>query len=398
MTTAQQRHRLKMERKKLEREQRSLQNERIELARADAPKPERQREIEDRHVAINGELDRIDGELDKLPNDQRSAEQREADALVAGYDLGAVAAMVTGERRSLDGPTAEYNAERNIPDGQFSIRALAVETRAATTVPASVSVAERPLIYGPFATGDAAFFGIAPEIVEVGTAGYPVLTSDPSVKGPFTDSTDATETNGVIALYSLPPERVQAGFRYRRTDAARFAGLDTGLREALREALGAAFDAQVVAQIVADVNRTAANAADTFATVFSRFVYPNVDGTYAADEAALRIMVGADTLTDWAALYRTNNSDASSVAAVRALVGGLRVSANIPDTAANKQDVLIRKGGNQDFAAAVWENVELVEDRVSAVGTGEVKLTAIMLAAWDVLRSDGFVRVQAQHQ
>ena len=67
-----------------------------------------------------------------------------------------------------------------------------------------------------------------------------------SVKGPFTDSTEAAQTDATFVANSLAPERLQASFSYTRTDAARFAGLDASLRLALNGGLQEKLDQQAI--------------------------------------------------------------------------------------------------------------------------------------------------------
>ena len=64
-----------------------------------------------------------------------------------------------------------------------------VEERAAATVPASIGPASQAAVITPvFASGDGAFLGIERPTVPVGDAAFPVLSTSPSVKGPFSDS------------------------------------------------------------------------------------------------------------------------------------------------------------------------------------------------------------------
>ena len=71
-----------------------------------------------------------------------------------------------------------------------------------------------------FASGDGAFLGIERPIVGVGVAAYPVLGTNPSVKGPYTDSTEAGQTDAVFSANSLAPERLQASYAYRASECS----------------------------------------------------------------------------------------------------------------------------------------------------------------------------------
>ena len=46
--------------------------------------------------------------------------------------------------------------------------------------------------------------------------------------------------------------------------------------------------------------------------------------------------------------------------------------------------------------AAMWEGVTLINDEISGAAKGELKVTAILLAAFKVIRTDGFARVENQ--
>ena len=141
----------------------------------------------------------------------------------------------TFEKRSTDGAAAEVQQHFGLGSHQVPLSMLrvdrGVETRAAATVPASIGDASQAEVVTPvFASGDGAFLGVERPVVPVGTAAYPVLSTLPDTKGPFTDSTEAAQTDATFVANNLSPERLQASFSYRRSDAARFSGLDASLR------------------------------------------------------------------------------------------------------------------------------------------------------------------------
>ena len=105
-----------------------------------------------------------------------------------------------------------------------------------------------PIVQPVFATsGIAAFLGVDMPVVPVGEAAFPVLTSSPIARGPYTDSTEAAETTGTFSTELLAPERIQASFFYRRVDRARLAGMESGsAASALASALSEKVDAEVV--------------------------------------------------------------------------------------------------------------------------------------------------------
>ena len=96
-------------------------------------------------------------------------------------------------------------------------------------------------------------------------------------------------------------------------------------------------------------------------------------------------------------LYRGNSADDSAVDSIRRISGGLKVSPHVAPAASNKQDVIVRLGSRMDAVAPLWEGVSIINDEVTGAKKGEITITAVLMAAWKVIRTGGFKRVQAQH-
>ena len=109
------------------------------------------------------------------------------------------------------------------------------------------------------------------------------------------------------------------------------------------------------------------------------------------------LLVGGATISDMAETYRSNNADDSAVDSLRRITGGLRVSPHLPAVAASKQGVIVRRGSRMDAVAPLWEGVTLIPDEVTKASTGEIVITAVLLAAFKIIRTDGFAHIQAQH-
>ena len=341
-------------------------------------------------VIAEGESER------RAATDNEGAELR---AMLEGASLGAWFQAVI-EGRALEGREAELGQHFNLPANAFPVEMLRepVEVRAVTTAPDNAGRTQRPIVGPVFAGGDASFLGISMPTVGVGDQVFPVLTSRPTVGGPHTDSSEVAETTGAFSAEVLSPGRFQASFFWRRTDAARFAGLGESLRRALNSGLGEALDKAIIGQVETDVTRTAASAADTFQTYRNRLVYAAIDGRWASREADIRLLVGGDTLGAMAGKYRANTADDSAADSLRRISGGLKVSAHIAATAAHKRDVIVRVGSRPDAVAPIWRGVSLIPDEITKAKSGEIQVTAVMLAAYKVTRTAGFARVQAQHQ
>ena len=360
---------------------------------------------------IRQESDRLTAEFREVETKLRAAtiaegaeapadpgESRERAELIERANIGAIFAAAV-EHRGTEGAESELQTELGLRPNQVPLDLLRmpVETRAVTPAPANAGASQQPIVQPVFADGAAAFLGVDMPTVPVGDAVFPVLTTRPTVGGPHTDSSEVAETTGAFTAEVLKPSRLQASFFYRRTDAARFAGMGEALRQALSEALSEANDQEVIDQIVTDVNRTDATAKHTFTTYRSALVYGRIDGRFASMESDIRVLVGSSTLAHMASAYRANTADDSAVDSIRRISGGLRVSPHIAAVAANKQDAIVRRGSRRDMVAPVWDGVTLIPDEVTKAKTGEIVITAVALSARKVIRTDGFARIQTQH-
>ena len=186
-----------------------------------------------------------------------------------------------------------------------------------------------------FATGSLSYLGVDMPSVPVGDAVFPVLTSRPVVRGPFTGSDVAAETDGSYDADLLAPERVQASFSYLRTDAARFSMLGER-REALNSGLTEKIDAEGIAGANglltgANLANHAAGGTTTFAQYVSRFAFSRVDGRFAATTRDLKALVGSPIFAHMGSVYRANETDTSAVDRLMSVIGmdNIRVSAHV---------------------------------------------------------------------
>ena len=335
------------------------------------------------------------------------AETRELAQLTERANVGDILSA-TFEKRQTTGEAAELQKHFGLGSHQVPLSMLrtnrAVEERAAATVPGSIGDASQAEVVTPvFSSGDGAFMGIERPTVPVGDAAYPVLSTMPAVKGPFTDSTEAVQTDAAFVATNLSPERLQASFSYRRTDAARFAGLDASLRLALNGGLQEKLDQQAIEGtdgLLTGTNLPNNNVstATTFALYLSGLLYGRVDGRYARTPGDVRMIVGQGTFTHAASTYKGNNSDESGVERLQAQSGGLMVSAHVPAVSANKQNALIRLGMERGGAIQpLWQGVSLIVDEFTRAAFGEVIVHAVLLANFAITRKAQFSKRQTQH-
>ena len=334
------------------------------------------------------------------------AEARELQRITKRANVGDILSA-TFEKRNTSGEAAELQKHYGIGSHQIPLELLRVdrgiETRAAATVPASIGDASQaPVITPVFASGDGAFLGIERPTVPVGDGSFPILSTMPSVKGPFTDSTEAAQTDAEFVATNLSPERLQASFSYRRTDAARFSGLDAALRLALNSGLEEALDKQAISGTdglltATNLPNANVNTATTFALYLSGLLYGRVDGRFARTPSDIRMILGGGTFTHASSTYKGNNSDESGVERLQEKSGGLMVSAHVPAVASSKQNALIRLGMERGAAVQpMWQGVSLVVDEFTRAAYGEIIVHAILLANFAITRKAQFHKQQVQ--
>ena len=138
------------------------------------------------------------------------------------------------------------------------------------------------------------------------------------------------------------------------------------------------------------------SSADSFQTYLSRLGFGRVDGRFAMTLTDLRLLVGTATLGHMGTQYNTPVYDSAANVLMNKL-GGFRVSAHVPAVASDKQNAIVRLGMRRDAVSPIWQGVTIVNDEITKVDTGEIKITAIMMMNMRVLRAGGFVKIETKH-
>ncbi len=334
---------------------------------------------------------------DQLTGDGEDTELR---ALHTRANVGTIFAAAL-EHRATDGAESELQAHFKLGANQIPLSMLRTEARAVTPAPADVGANQQPVIPGVFPMSCAAFLGIDMPTVPVGEAIFPVLSTNADVGVPAENAAQA-ETTGSFSAEALAPSRLQASFFYSREDAARFAMMDEALRMNLSDALADALDKQIISGAnglltAQNLGNNNVNAVTDFANYIANFGYGRVDGTYAAMTADLRAVMGSATYAHAGSVYRNASVDRNAIDRLMEITGGVKVSAHVPNVAANKQNAVIRLGMRRDMVAPVWEGVTLIPDEITKAANGQIVLTAVMLHAVKIVRAAGFRKQQTQH-
>ena len=312
-------------------------------------------------------------------------------------------------RSSLDGAESELNAALHIRSAGVSVpwaavcprRLERVEARAdvSTGLPAQGSqTIEREFVGRVFAGGGADFLGVRFDSVPVGEASHFVLTAGASgahkSEGAAQDATEATIEGKV-----LEPHRLTAGYVFRVEDLARSANLEESLRMDLAGALREAMDSAVLNGAVDGpaglLNTLAAPDDPTDEIAYSGIITSaakGVDGRYAKNLLQIRMLLGSETYQKIAGSFNSDGTMTGSDYLIQRS-GGLAASALIPDAASDIQKgVLARMEAPGNAVAAVWEQgVSLtIRDEFTRANRGEIRLQAVGLWDFAILRSDGF--------
>ena len=331
---------------------------------------------------------------------------RELRQLTKRANLGGVfTATMAGS--PTDGAEAELQKHFGLASNQVPLEMLridrGVEERAAATVPGSIGDASQAEVITPvFASGDGAFLGVERPSVPVGTASFPVLSNAPNVRGPFSNSADAAQTDAVYVANSLSPERLQASYSFRSSDAARFAGLDASLRLSLNGGLQEELDRQALAGTdgllngsnLTDHNTTSTT---TFPLYLNRLLYARVDGRYARSSGDVRILVGQSAFAHMSSVYKDTSTDETAAERLSARSGGLVVSPHVPAIASKRQNILMRLGLAAGAAVQpIWNAVSILVDPFSKAVQGEVVVHATLMSNFAITRTAQFWKQQIQ--
>ena len=316
------------------------------------------------------------------------------------------------EQRAVSGAEAELcaavglAAQGRMPWAALLPRNVEARADAATSAPADgIPTNQAEILSRVFARSATAYLRVDFPSVGVGEASYPVFATgaaaDMAAKAGAVDADAAT-----FNANTLKPKRLSAAYLWGAEDEAELRGLEEGLREDLGMAMSDAMDKQVLvgdgtganiggfttggangalnAALPADQNAVATYA--DFRKLYTGFV----DGKYANDASEVRALVTASTYAYADSVFRANESEDTGLMAAMRIGGGFRVSGNMPATASNNDLVLRCRGMARAAVAPVWQGLRLIRDEVTAANKGQVRLTAIALWNFAVIRADQY--------
>ena len=323
------------------------------------------------------------------------AEGRELRQLIGKASVGRMLAGILEEGEG-DGPDRELRAALGNMPSDFIPMAL-LERRAAVTTTGDEPASAQPFIGRVFPMGAAAFCGVDVQSVPVGQVVVPVLSTGVTISGPYTDSTESTETTGAVAITTLEPKRLNGSFAVKHTDLATFPMIEDGLRADLGDAVSNAVDVDLLRRsgegLLAFGTAPTAPANATTAAEFLADLYSGVDGAFASSVGDVRVLYGPETYAFAGGLAIATGHPETVIDKVSRISGGVLVTDNAGAYSGNRQEGLIVKGAaRRNCVGALWSGIQIIRDEVSRARQGEVRLHVIGMWDFAVVRTAGYVR------
>ena len=340
-------------------------------------------------------------EAEAMPTDSLDSEGREVRHLEEGVEVRHYLEAALNDY-PLDGKEAELQSALGLAGVGTQVPWIAllspeqrVEVRAATTAPSDSDVLVSNVLGRVFASGAGAYLGVSFPAVPVGSSNYPVLSSG-VVPANAAGSGAANQTAATLTANVLDPTRLTAEYLIRYEDLNKFRMMEEALRNDLQGAMTEAADAQIIAgdgtspnvsgfgnALTAPDNPTAVADFAAYASTRAR----QVDGRYAQSEDDVKVLVGAATYQQAAALYQTG----SGVSALSRLMP--KVSPHVPAAESNIQAAYACRSMNR-AVAPMWPSVALIRDSVSGSAKGEIKIVAIAMWNFAILDASGYAALK----
>ena len=115
-----------------------------------------------------------------------------------------------------------------------------------------------------------------------------------------------------------------------------------------------------------------------------------VDGRFATRESEVKMLVG-ETIYAHMAGQALATGDGRTV--TDKLGDRVRVSPHVPAYAGNQQQAIVCKGNMFQTVCAIWPGIPILVDQASRGAHGEVRLWAVLMHDFAILRQEGYTRV-----
>ena len=292
-----------------------------------------------------------------------------------------------------------------MPWAAIAPREIEVRTETAITAPTTGNPqTQNEILARVFKRSATSFLNVSMPSVPAGTASYPVFATGAdasmAIKGAAVDADAATFTSNIIS-----PTRLSAAYLWSVEDTVATRGLEEALRSDLSMVMSDEMDDQILngngtapniagflgggsdgLSIPADI--VAAGAVSNNATYsdFRKLYVNNVDGRYANAASEIRAVVSPGLYAYADGVFRSNESEDTGLMAAQRIGGGFRVCAHVPAKANKNEIALWHRGSARAAVAPVWQGIRLIRDEITQANKGRVRLTAIALFGFRIIR------------
>lgn len=349
----------------------------------------------------------------RASSDGTSAEvgKLESRAMLGEYLQAAV------ETRAVSGAEAELNAANGL--GTMGVLPWAAimpreaEQRADSPITAPTTgnpQTQDQILARVFARSATAYLNVSMPSVPTGTASYPVFATGTSAefasKGTAVDSDAATFESNIVS-----PTRLSAAYLWRVEDTAATRGLEEALRQDLSMVFSDHLDEQIMMGdgsganvagflgghadgITIPARGTTGGAATNAKYASFRALYTGrVDGKYANDAGEVRAVVHPGLYQYADSVFRSDESEDTGLMAAQRIGGGFRVCAHVPVKKDKNEVALTYRGTARAAVCPVWNGVRLIRDEITGANKGEIRLTAIALYGFRIIRKDQYAAI-----
>ena len=385
-----------------------LQSHRLDLLRSE--KRERLTEISAKEEALTAEeraeIASISSEIKDIEAKYRAAlhvedtdkdkpEAREHKSLEDGLSLrNYIEACASG--KPIEGREKEYAEQHSLSPSTVPWSACAPRERADAVSPgladSDAPAMQHSVLDRVFAESATAFLGVRFESVGTGIQHYPVITAGTTAEVVAKDAVKES-TAATISVVKASPKRLQARYSVRREDLSITPNLEESLRRDLSAVMsdqmdkitltGTGTDPQPSGFLGASGGLPAASGNFAPSGVISYENWATLlasacEGKFASKLSDLRVLVGVETFSKLASVFRTGTSDNALAYSNREV--SLRVSANLPAKASKKEKgIIVRGNPANSFISPVFTGITLIRDELSDASKGWIHITAYSL-------------------
>ena len=366
-------------------------------------------------AALIGEQSDADADPDAGTERSTNPQDREIARLLDRVGVGdyldaAVAGrVVSGAPSELRAATLGDDCPPEYMPLDLPLPARQLRVDAATSISAAVQDNQSSIAGRVFAIGALDYMGADRPTVAFGTQSYVSLTSGGSAD--FRDDGVVLDaTAGAFTTKAINPSRVTARYLYDNIADVRMRGASDALAADLRMQLadkldmaglqGQAAVSNTSPALTGIVNGVTDPTNPTAAATWTDFLdaYDDaVDGKYAMDDSAIRMLVNADT---WKFARGLQIATSGDLLRDRLPAGRFRVSANMPPTPTSGGNDTIATaltyaaGPGRGFTQAIWRGVRLIRDVYTKSSEDQTAVTATVYVGQDMVDAARYRRVE----